>query len=224
MVYLMNSKPDAPWRNGTSAAILDGASRQQRLVLEARAQSDIAPRSRDRLISTNGARGDTAAQRHLWAARRGGNLRQTKLLRDRGRFQTVADEKGDVIRAWSATRGEDALETFAIRERSQFTQSETYTVASQAGPTKSCGTPRQGRTEHAGIDQQRRIRHHIANDGAQRRHAGRLSAREKERFPDMTAKGAYCRKNQGPTRSERAMTGDCREEGRGGARTANTPP
>ena len=96
MVYLTNRKPDraiAALRT-TRIADLSGELRQQRLLLEARAQSDVGRHdlALDIISQHHRPRGDPAALRHLLgvaALARGVRTDRTVLRRSLARFQTA---------------------------------------------------------------------------------------------------------------------------------------
>jgi predicted negative regulator of RcsB-dependent stress response len=126
MVYLMNRKPERAIAalRGTRIADLAGEIRQQRLLLEARAQSDIGRHDLALDIVSNVAGREAIRLRSdiYWASRRWReSAEQLELLYgDRWRdFQPLsAAEKGDVIRAAIGyALAEDAIGLARFREK-----------------------------------------------------------------------------------------------------------
>jgi tetratricopeptide (TPR) repeat protein len=126
MVYLMNRKPDRAITalRSTRIADLAGELRQQRLLLEARAQSDIGRRDLALDIITNvGGREATRLRSDIyWAARRWREASEQIELyyADRWRdFKPLNDqEKGDVVRAvLGYALAEDSLGLARFREK-----------------------------------------------------------------------------------------------------------
>ena len=126
MVYLMNRKPERAITalRSTRIADLSGELRQQRLLLEARAQSDIGRHDMALDIITNVSGREAVRLRSdiYWASRRWREAsEQLELyLGDRYRdFKPLdAAEKGDVIRAVIGyTLAEDALGLGRFREK-----------------------------------------------------------------------------------------------------------
>jgi hypothetical protein len=126
MVYLMNRKPERAITalRSTRIADLSGELRQQRLLLEARAQSDIGRHDMALDIITNVSGREAVRLRSdiYWASRRWREAsEQLELyLGDRYRdFKPLdASEKGDVIRAVIGyTLAEDALGLGRFREK-----------------------------------------------------------------------------------------------------------
>uniref|UniRef100_Q07RE1 Tetratricopeptide TPR_2 n=1 Tax=Rhodopseudomonas palustris (strain BisA53) TaxID=316055 RepID=Q07RE1_RHOP5 len=126
MVYLMNRKPDRAITalRSTRIADLSGELRQQRLLLEARAQSDIGRHDLALDIITNVSGREAIRLRSdiYWASRRWREAsEQLELyLGDRYRDFKPLDsaEKGDVIRAVIGyTLAEDALGLGRFREK-----------------------------------------------------------------------------------------------------------
>ena len=126
MVYLMNRKPDraiAALRT-TRLADLAGELRQQRLLLEARAQSDIGRRdlALDIIANVNGREAVRLRSDIYWSARRWRELSEQIELYygDRWRdFKPLsAVEKGDVVRAVVGyALAEDAIGLARFREK-----------------------------------------------------------------------------------------------------------
>jgi hypothetical protein len=126
MVYLMNRKPDRAISalRSTRIADLAGELRQQRLLLEARAQSDVGRRDLALDIITNvGGREATRLRSDIyWAARRWREASEQIELyyADRWRdFKPLNDqEKGDVVRAvLGYALAEDSLGLARFREK-----------------------------------------------------------------------------------------------------------
>jgi len=150
-IYLMNRKPDraASVLRATRLADLAGELRQQRMLLEARAQSDIGRHDLALdIISNLGGREVTRLRSDiLWAARRWReSAEQIELYYgDRWRdFQPLsAAEKGDVIRAAIAyALAEDALGLARFREKYGPKMSEgadrlAFDIASQPAAASS---------------------------------------------------------------------------------------
>ena len=126
MVYLMNRKPDRAIAalHSTRIADLAGELRQQRLLLEARAQSDIGRHdlALDIISNSRRPRGDPAALRHLLgvaALARGLRADRTVSRRSLARLHAADQpEKSDVIRAVVGyALAEDALGLGRFREK-----------------------------------------------------------------------------------------------------------
>lgn len=126
MVYLMNRKPDRAITalRGTRIADLAGELRQQRLLLEARAQSDIGRRdlALEIIASMTGREAIRLRSDIYWAARRWReSAEQIELYYgDRWRnFKPLdAVEKGDIIRATIGyALADDALGLARFREK-----------------------------------------------------------------------------------------------------------
>lgn len=126
MVYLMNRKPDraAGVLRSTRIADLAGELRQQRLLLEARAQSDLGRHdlALDIVSTLDGREAIRLKSDIYWAARRWReSAEQVELLYgDRWReFQPLStDEKSDILRATIGyALAEDALGLTRLREK-----------------------------------------------------------------------------------------------------------
>ena len=215
MVYLMNRKPDRAIGalRTTRIADLAGELRQQRLLLEARAQSDIGRRDLglDIISNITGREAIRLRSDIYWAARRWRESSEQIELYYGDRWRDFKPlnpvEKGDVIRAVVGyALAEDALGLARFREK--------YAAADERR-----GRPRRVRDrEQAGLDQQRRVRPD-RQDGGQRRYARRFSARDEGAFPRHDGEGAAA---AGDAKArpvpDRRAAGDRRAEaGRGGA-------
>ena len=179
MVYLTNRKPDraiAALRS-TRIADLSGELRQQRLLLEARAQSDVGRHdlALDIISNINGREAIRLRSDIYWASRRWREASEQIELYygDRWRdFKPLnAVEKSDVIRAvvgYALGRG---------RHRAGPVSREICAADERRGRPRGFRDRQQ-----AGRHQQRRIRPD-RQDGGQRRHARRLPARDEDPLP-----------------------------------------
>jgi tetratricopeptide (TPR) repeat protein len=194
MVYLMNRKPDraiAALRT-TRIADLAGELRQQRLLLEARAQSDIGRRDLglDIISNISGREAIRLRSDIYWAARRWReSSEQIELYYgDRWRdFKPLSvTEKGDVIRAVVGyALAEDSIGLARFREKyaalmSGETDRAAFEVASKPASTNSAEFAQIARMA-ASVD---------TLDGFLRE--------MKARFPDMTAKAPLPPETQKP--------------------------
>ena len=176
MVYLTNRKPEraiAALRS-TRIADLSGELRQQRLLLEARAQSDVGRHdlALDIISNVNGREAIRLRSDIYWAARKWrevGRTDRTLLRRPLARLQTARrrrEERHHPRGGWlCAGRGHyraDAL-------------SRKIPAADECG----CGPGRLRDREQAGRLQQRRLRRD-REDGRERRYAGRIPARDED--------------------------------------------
>ena len=179
MVYLTNRKPDraiAALRL-TRIADLSGELRQQRLLLEARAQSDIGRHdlALDIISNITGREAIRLRSDIYWASRQWREASEQIELyyADRWRdFKPLnAAEKSDVIRAVVGyALAEDAIGLARFREK--------------YAPLMTGEADRSGvrHREQAGRLQQHRIRPD-RQDGRQRRHARRLHPRNEDPLP-----------------------------------------
>jgi tetratricopeptide (TPR) repeat protein len=194
MVYLMNRKPDRAIGalRTTRIADLAGELRQQRLLLEARAQSDIGRRDLglDIISNITGREAIRLRSDIYWAARRWReSSEQIELYYgDRWRdFKPLsATEKGDVIRAVVGyALAEDALGLSRFREKyaplmSGEADRAAFEVASKPASTNSAEFAQIAKMA-ASVD---------TLDGFLRE--------MKARFPDMTAKAPLPPETQKP--------------------------
>jgi tetratricopeptide (TPR) repeat protein len=194
MVYLMNRKPDraiAALRT-TRIADLAGELRQQRLLLEARAQSDIGRRDLALDIISNIAGREAIRLRSdiFWAARRWRESSEQIELYYGERWRDFkplnAVEKGDVIRAVIGyALAEDALGLARFREKYAALMSgdadrAAFEIASKPASTNSAEFAQIAKMA-ASVD---------TLDGFLRE--------MKARFPDMTAKAPLPPETQKP--------------------------
>ena len=179
MVYLTNRKPDraiAALRT-TRIADLSGELRQQRLLLEARAQSDVGRHdlALDIISNITGREAIRLRSDIYWASRQWREASEQIELyyADRWRdFKPLnAVEKGDVIRAVVGyALAEDAIGLARFREK--------------YAPLMSGDADRHGvrYRQQAGQRQQRRVRRD-RQDGRERRYARRLHPRNEDAIP-----------------------------------------
>ncbi len=201
MVYLTNRKPDraiAALRS-TRIADLSGELRQQRLLLEARAQSDVGRHdlALDIISNITGREAIRLRSDIYWASRRWREASEQIELYYADRWRDFKPlnpvEKGDVIRAVVGyALAEDAIGLARFREK-------------YAPLMSGDDRPRRVRDrEQAGRRQQRRIRPD-RQDGGQRRYARRLPARNEDALPRRDRAGdAAAGKRRRPIRSRPA--------------------
>ncbi len=207
MVYLTNRKPDraiAALRS-TRIADLNGELRQQRLLLEARAQSDVGRHdlALDIVSNIHGPRGDPPALRHLLggaAMARGVRADRTVLRRTLARFQTA--EPGRAQRR--ASRGG------RICARRRCDRAGAIPREIRAADDRGGRQARIRRRQQAG----RRLQHRICpdrEDGGERRYARRLPARDEDPLPRCREQAGLAGRRQGRAGLDRDLAGDRRD-------------
>ncbi|MDF3812277.1 hypothetical protein P3G22_18520, partial [Rhodopseudomonas sp. BAL398] len=184
MIYLMNRKPDraiAALRT-TRISDLSGEVRQQRLLLEARAQSDIGRHDLALdIISNSGGREAIRLRSDIyWAARRWREAsEQIELyLGDRWRDFTplTAAEKGDVIRAAVGyALAQDALGLMRFRDKFM----PLMTAPDDRAAFNAASMPSSGNSSEFGA---------IAKMAAGVDTLGGFLREMKQRFPDASAR------------------------------------
>jgi hypothetical protein len=149
MVYLMNRKPERAITalRSTRIADLSGELRQQRLLLEARAQSDIGRHDLALDIITNVSGREAVRLRSdiYWASRRWREASEQLELYLGERFRDFKPldgaEKGDVIRAVIGyTLAEDALGLGRFREKFAALMTGADKVAFDTASSPATGT------------------------------------------------------------------------------------
>ena len=213
MVYLMNRKPDRAIGalRTTRIADLSGELRQQRLLLEARAQSDVGRHdlALDIISNITGREAVRLRSDIYWASRRWRESSEQIELYYADRWRDFKPlnpvEKGDVIRAVVGyALAEDAIGLARFREKyaplmSGEADRTAFDIASKPAAASSAEFVR---------DRQ---------DGGQRRYARRLPARNEDPLSRRHRAGAAAAGNQGRSGADRLIARDRRiEAGRGG--------
>ena len=200
MVYLAGRKPDLAITalRATRIADLSGELRQQRLLLEARAQSDVGRHdlALDIVSNISGREAIRLRSDIYWAARRWREASEQIELYYGERWRDFKPlnpaEKSDVIRAVVGyALAEDAIGMARFREKYaplMSGESDTHRLR-----------PR----EQAARGLERRIRRD-RQDGGQRRHAGRIPARDEDPFPRCFSKAAAWPIRTRPARCRRS--------------------
>ena len=179
MVYLANHRPDMALTalHATRIADLSGELRQQRLLLEARAQSDIGRHdlALDIVSNLSGREAIRLRSDIYWAARRWRESSEQIELYYGDRWRAFKPlnptEKSDVIRAVVGyALADDTIGLARFREKyAPLMSGETDKHRLRHG-------------EQAGRRLQRRVRRDRQN-GGERRHAGRLHPRDEDPLP-----------------------------------------
>ena len=201
MVYLTNRKPDraiAALRT-TRIADLSGELRQQRLLLEARAQSDVGRHdlALDIISNINGREAIRLRSDIYWASRRWREASEQIELYYADRWRDFKPlnpvEKGDVIRAVVGyALAEDAIGLARFREK----YAPLMSGDADRAAFETASKPAAANSAEFGADRQ---------DGGQRRYARRLPARNEDPLPGRDRAGdAAAGRRRRPIRSRPA--------------------
>ncbi len=206
MIYLANRKPDMAISALRASRISDlsGELRQQRLLLEARAQSDVGRHDLALDIVSNVSGREVLRLRSdiFWAARRWRESAEQIELYYGDRFRDFkplnAVEKSDIIRAAVGYALADDLDRPVALPREI-----------RAADERERGPARLRHREQAGRGLQRRIRRD-RQARCQRRHARRLPARDEAALPRRHRPRAGLAASQGRGRPHRLAAHDPR--------------